>query len=154
LKIWSHKPSQKPKLLHTLKGHSRAIEDIAIDYATSSKDQIVAYTASSDRTIRKWNVSETSAREEGEPLIIHETSVYAIKVDQDDIWTCIFPSELSDSGSADKTAKRYDRVEQSAEIFQHPDFVKDVVATDGFVYTACSDENIRQWSLEVYRQEN
>jgi WD40 repeat protein len=75
--------------LHTLKGHSRAIEDIAIDYSTSSPERIVVYTASSDRTVRKWNISESIAAEDGEPLIIHETSVYAIKVDQDDLWTCI-----------------------------------------------------------------
>jgi hypothetical protein len=58
---------------------------------------------------------------------------------------------FSNSGSADKTAKRYDRVEHSQETFQHPDFVKDVVVQDSFVYTACSDEDIRQWSLEVFR---
>jgi hypothetical protein len=57
---------------------------------------------------------------------------------------------VSDLGSADKTAKRYDRTDKSQETFQHPDYVKDVVAADGFVYTACSDENIRQWSLEVF----
>lgn len=65
------------------------MEDIAIDYSTSSLERIVVYTASSDRTIRKWNISESTAAEDGEPLIIHETSVYAIKVDQDDLWTCI-----------------------------------------------------------------
>jgi WD40 repeat protein len=81
--------SQEPLLLHTLKGHSRGIEDISIDWSTSTQDQITIYTASSDRTIRKWDISATSASEEGEELIIHETSVYAIKVDQDDIWTCI-----------------------------------------------------------------
>lgn len=89
LKVWSHRNSQKPTLLHTLKGHSRGIEDIAIDYLASSKEQVVVFTASSDRTIRKWNISETTVGEDGEPLIIHETSVYAIKVDQDDLWTCI-----------------------------------------------------------------
>jgi hypothetical protein len=67
------------------------------------------------------------------------------------IYGLVFSSEKSDSdsGSADKTAKRYDRVGKSEEVFQHPDFVKDIIAVDGFVYTACSDENIRQWSLEV-----
>jgi hypothetical protein len=54
------------------------------------------------------------------------------------------------SGSADKTAKRYDRNDTSLEAFQHPDFVKDIVVVDGFLYTACSDENIRKWSLEVF----
>ena len=57
---------------------------------------------------------------------------------------------FSDSGSADKTAKRYDRAGQSVEVFQHPDFVKEIIAVDGFAYTACSDENIRQWSLEAF----
>lgn len=53
-------------------------------------------------------------------------------------------------GSADKTAKRYDRINRSQEVFQHPDFVKDIVVSGGLVYTACSDENIRQWSLDVF----
>jgi len=52
-------------------------------------------------------------------------------------------------GSADKTAKRYDRLEGSQETLEHPDFVKDVTVHGRFVYTACSDENVRQWSLEV-----
>ena len=60
--------------------------------------------------------------------------------------------EVSHSGSADKTAKRYDRIGHSEEIFKHPDFVKDIVAANGFVYTACSDENIRQWSLDVHSE--
>jgi WD40 repeat protein len=150
LKVWSHKNGREPNLLHTLKGHSRGIEDIAIDWSASSQAQVVVYTASSDRTIQKWNISESTAAEEGEPLIIHETSVYAIKVEQDDIWTCNSHSCLSNLGSADKTAKRYDRTDQSQETLQHPDFVKDIVSSDSFVYTACSDENIRQWSLEVH----
>jgi WD40 repeat protein len=151
LKVWSTKDGT---LLHTLKGHSRAIEDITIDWSSSSKDKVIVYTASSDRTIRRWKISETDAAEDGEPLIVHETSVYAVKVDQDDLWSCMLLSEsVSDLGSADKTAKRYDRTDKSQETFQHPDYVKDVVAADGFVYTACSDENIRQWSLQVVTQE-
>jgi WD40 repeat protein len=110
---------------------------------------MAVYTASSDRTIRRWNISATKASEDGDPLIIHETSVYAIKVDQDDIWTCISLPSVVNLGSADKTAKRYDRTDTSQETFQHPDFVKDIVIHDGFVYTACSDEDIRQWSMEV-----
>jgi WD40 repeat protein len=88
LKVWLHKTSTKPTLLHTLKGHSRGVEDIAIDWSASTEEKMTVYTASSDRTIRKWNISATKASEDGDPLIIHETSVYAIKVDQDDIWTC------------------------------------------------------------------
>jgi len=57
--------------------------------------------------------------------------------------------KMADVGSADKTAKRYDRTEGSSETFQHPDFVKDVIVHAGYLYTACSDENLRQWSLEV-----
>lgn len=88
LRVWKHSGSEKPQLLHTLKGHSRAIEDIAVDWTNSTKEEVTVYTASSDRTIRKWKISDSDAEEDGEPLIIHETSVYAIKVDQDDIWTC------------------------------------------------------------------
>ena len=88
LRVWSHKISEEPTLLHTLKGHSRAIEDITVDWSTCTQDSIVVYTASSDRTIRKWKISAATATEDGDALVIHETSVYAIKVDQDDIWTC------------------------------------------------------------------
>ena len=63
---------------------------MAVDYSTSSKDDVVVYTASSDRTVRKWNVSRERAFEDGEPFIIHETSVYSIKIDQEDMWTCTF----------------------------------------------------------------
>ena len=91
LRVWSaESQSKEPTLLHTLKGHSRAIEDIAVDYTTSSKDNVVVYTASSDRTVRKWNISRERAFEDAEPFIIHETSVYSIKVDQEDMWTCNF----------------------------------------------------------------
>lgn len=152
LRVWAHSnASNEPELLHSLKGHSRAIEDMSVDWSNSTQDRIVVFTASSDRTIRGWNISATTATEEGEELIIHETSVYAIKVDQDDIWTCnSSASSVANLGSADKTAKRYDRTEHTQETFQHPDLVKDVLVHDGFLYTACSDENIRQWSLDVY----
>lgn len=139
----------EPKLLHTLKGHSRAIEDISIDWSTSTSGEVVVYTGSSDRTVGKWKISEQEAAEDGEPLIIHETSVYAVKVEQDDIWTCTFLMSILTPGSADKTAKRYDRMDHSQETFQHPDYVKDISVAGGFLYTACSDENIRQWSLDV-----
>jgi WD40 repeat protein len=147
LRVWKATAGEKPTLLHSLKGHSRAIEDIAVE--TTLGNEVTVYTASSDRTIRQWKISLEDATEIGEPLIIHETSVYAIKVDQDDIWTCIALVWQADVGSADKTAKRYDRTDGSQETFQHPDFVKDVVVQGSFLYTACSDENIRQWSLEV-----
>ena len=151
LRVWSNKDQ---KLRHTLKGHSRAIQDIAIDWAASTAEQVVVYTASSDRTIRRWKVSEAAAGEDGEPLIVHETSVYAIQVDQDDLWSCMLLFvRFSNLGSADKTAKRYDRTDKSQETFHHSDFVKDLVAGVGFLYTACSDENIREWSLEVFLPE-
>jgi WD40 repeat protein len=153
LRVWScESQSKEPTLLHTLKGHSRSIEDIAIDYSALSKDNVVVFTASSDRTIRKWNISRDRAAEDGEPLIIHETSVYSLKVYQEDMWTCTLRLRLElILGSADKTAQRYDRISGSQEVFQHPDLVRDIVASGGFVYTACGDENVRQWSLDVCR---
>jgi WD40 repeat protein len=94
--IWSlGDASQAPKLLYTRRGHSRGIEDIAIDWSTSTKEQLAVYTASSDRTIGRWIVTELTATEEGEPLIIHETVVYSIKVDLDNFWTCIVSSDTA-----------------------------------------------------------
>jgi len=111
--VWSaESQSQEPTLLHTLRGHSRAVEDMAVDYSTSGKGNIVVYTASSDRTVRRWNVSRERAFEETEPFIIHETSVYSIKVDQEDMWTCTFRVSWDANCEARRIRQLSDMIEQ------------------------------------------
>lgn len=129
--------------LHTLKGHTRGILALALDTADyePTKETVTVFSAGSDREIRRWTISITSAAEvEPSPLIAHETSIDAIHFDSDgDIWTA----------SADKTAKCLSRGREWDEdaAFEHPDFVRDVAVDEetGWAVTACRDEEVRVW---------
>lgn len=138
------------KQLHKLKGHTKSLQDVAIDPlsipegASAPQDSFVLFSASSDREIRRWHISVDSAYELPEslatPILAHETSVYKIQFDSEgDLWT----------SSADKTAKHLVRSRDWGPdtVFQHPDFVRDVVVNEdlGLVVTACRDEEVRVW---------
>lgn len=140
------------KQIHKLKGHTKALQDLAIDPlslpegATEPRDSFVLFTSSSDPEIRRWHVSLDSAYELQEsveaPILAHETSVYKICFDSEgDLWTA----------SADKTAKHLVRSrdwEADTEL-PHSDFVRDVVVNEslGLAVTACRDEEVRVWDL-------
>lgn len=129
--------------LHTLKGHTRGILALALDTTDyePARESVTVYSAGSDREIRRWTLSLTSAVEvQPSPLIVHETSIDAIHFDLDgDIWTA----------SADKTAKCLSRSREWDEdaTFEHPDFVRDVAVDEevGWAVTACRDEEVRVW---------
>ena len=138
------------KQLHKLKGHTKSLQDLAIDPlsipegAAAPGDSIVLFSASSDREIRRWHISHDSAYELQEsvahPILAHETSVYRIRFDSEgDLWTA----------SADKTAKHLVRSREweADTTLSHPDFVRDVVVNEdlGVVVTACRDEDVRVW---------
>ncbi|KAK5133378.1 hypothetical protein LTR08_007812 [Meristemomyces frigidus] len=138
------------KPLHKLKGHTKAVQDLAIDPlslpegSAEPAESFVLFTASSDREIRQWHISLASAYEVSEsldkPILAHETSVYRLRFDSDgDLWTA----------SADKTAKHLVRSRdwEADTVLQHPDFVRDVVFAEqaGLVVTACRDEEVRVW---------
>lgn len=133
--------------LFVLKGHTRAIQDLAIDPLLSDPDQntIRLFSAGSEREIRQFQIPPPSQDQSDlEPLIQHETSVYKLFFDADaDLWTA----------SADKTAKCLirERKWQPDLILEHPDFVRDVVVYErgGWVVTACRDEELRVWSRAV-----
>ncbi|KAK3670937.1 hypothetical protein LTR78_009215 [Recurvomyces mirabilis] len=140
------------KPLHKLKGHTKALQDLAIDPlslpegANQPRDSFILFTASSDREIRRWHISWDAAKETSEslekPILAHETSVYKLRFDiEGDLWTA----------SADKTAKHLVRSRDwgADTVLQHPDFVRDVVVseTTGLVATACRDEEVRVWDL-------
>ncbi|KAJ9630756.1 hypothetical protein H2203_001280 [Taxawa tesnikishii (nom. ined.)] len=131
--------------LHVLKGHIRGILDLAIDPYSSSSEEIVLFSASSDREIRSWKIMQTSAQEIAAPILAHATSVNKLRFEGDvnsegDLWTA----------SADKTAAHLVRSRnwESDTTLQHPDFVRDVVFSpqDNFVVTACRDEEVRVWN--------
>ena len=140
--------------LHKLKGHVKAVLDLAIDplslpadYPTRQQaDDFVLFSASSDREIRRWHISLARAGELQEsveaPLRPHETSVWALRFDSDgDLWTA----------SADKTAKHLVRSRgwEADAVLQHSDFVGDVLPFEdlGLVVTACRDEEVRVWDV-------
>ena len=136
--------------LHKLKGHVKALQDLAVDPlsipegAAEPGESLILFTSSSDREIRRWHVSLESASELREsieePILAHDTSVYRLRFDSEgDLWTA----------SADKTAKHLvrNRGWEADTTLQHPDFVRDIgVAEDlGLVVTACRDEEVRVW---------
>ena len=145
--------------LHILKGHTRGILALAIDqfalpdlilHGTEQEKTdggtIVFFSAGSDREIRRWSLTSTSALEASPasgspwPILSHDTSVDALHFDADgDLWTA----------SADKSAKclsRRQNWEADTEL-THPDFVRDVAVDEegGWVATACRDEEVRVW---------
>lgn len=130
-----------------------AVQHLAIDPVLSNADSIVIASASSDPSIRRWNISLGGAdqvtetfhdRPEAERLTIleHDTSVYKILFDTDDedgdMWTA----------SADGTAKCLSRATNfvTADAFKHGDYVRAVVMTEQWVVTAGRDEDVKVWN--------
>lgn len=146
--IWDISPSNFGKQVHKLKGHTKALSDLAVDPLSTTADSFILYSASSDREIRRWHISLASAHELPEslstPIQPHETSIYTLhwSPDAEGLWTC----------SADKTAKylvRERNFECDGTVLTHPDFVRDVVMFEdlGLVVTACRDEEVRVWEI-------
>ncbi|KAL1602432.1 hypothetical protein SLS60_005848 [Paraconiothyrium brasiliense] len=131
--------------LHILKGHTRGILALALDPLEydAAKEEVIVFSAGSDREIRRWRVGVDAAKEVKEgpcPIIAHETSVDAIHFDSDgDLWTA----------SADKSAKCLSRSRHWEEdsSFEHPDYARDVAVDEegGWVITACRNEEVRVW---------
>ncbi|KAK4982289.1 hypothetical protein LTR66_009354 [Elasticomyces elasticus] len=144
--------------LHTLKGHARGIQDLAVDPLSLPAEggivanEITFFSAGSERDIRCWRLTADSAVETDEsaadPIFAHETSVYRLVFDSEgDLWTA----------SADKTAKHLVRTRswEADTVLQHPDFVRDIKLSNDerWVVTACRDEEVRVWdagSGELY----
>ena len=133
--------------LHVLKGHAKGLQDLQIDPLSldSENQDLMVYTAGSDREIRRFDLSAGSQDlTHTDPLLAHDTSVYKLFFDNDaDMWTA----------SADKTAKCLVREDgwKANLVLQHPDFVRDVVVYEqgGWVVTACRDEQVRVWNRSV-----
>ncbi|KAJ3062803.1 hypothetical protein HDU98_001346 [Podochytrium sp. JEL0797] len=125
-------------------GHTRPVESLVLEVAESqdvgSAPSLHIYSASSDTSIRKWDLSTGTHLQ---TLSGHQTTVHSLLLTQQDGDT----PELW-STSADKTVKRWNLEDASADsTFEHPDFVKCVVVWGGCVVTGCRDENIRVFDL-------
>jgi WD40 repeat protein len=139
--IWDP-PSTK---LHTIRGQSRAIQDLVVDPLSDPANPVI-FVATSEREILHFTLSSAEPPNlQGltlsEPIVAHETSVYRLFFDSDgDLWTA----------SADKTAKHLVREDgwKADTTLEHPDFVRDIVVHErgGWVVTACRDEEIRVWN--------
>lgn len=160
--VWDVSSGVKLQVLRG--GHSRGILDLAIDplspyftgepqYTQDVNGQqkeveggITIFSASSDRTLRRLALTIRLDRPHLEethpddPLIRHETSVYALHFDGDgDLWTA----------SADGTAKclSHERGWEPDTEIQHGDYVRAVVIDDigGYIVTAGRSEDIKVW---------
>ena len=130
--------------LHVLKGHARGILALALDPASVSEDELVLFSASSDPHIRRWSLKKDlslAAEIDSEnPILQHETSVNALRFDEDgDLWTA----------SSDGTAKCLSRERgwKDDTVLRHGDYVRDVAVDEssGLVVTVGRDEEAKIW---------
>ncbi|KAK0615815.1 WD40-repeat-containing domain protein [Bombardia bombarda] len=152
--------------LHTLqdKDHSSAgimlsLQDLAIDHhASSSPDEIILVSASSDPHIRRWRITLDAWEQLSEPdpatpgserrtILEHETTVYKLVLGSHD-------DDGDDGGevdlytsSGDGTAKCLSRLKGFAadDTFHHGGHVRAVAVTDQWVVTAGRDEDVKFW---------
>ncbi|KAL9005087.1 MAG: hypothetical protein Q9188_002107 [Gyalolechia gomerana] len=145
--VWDIRSGGK---LHVLKGHTRGVLDLAIDpiihdldeNANHGMKEAIIFSSGSDREIRRWRISFEAAEELNpeEPILAHETSVYALRFDADgDLWTA----------SADGTAKCLSRSRRfgSETTIPHNDYVRAVAIEEvgGYVVTAGRNEDVKVW---------
>lgn len=141
--------------LHTLQDsvvNMLSVQDLVIDHAASSEDEISLISASSDPHIRRWKirldgweqVTESSPDAPGterRAILEHETTVYRLVLDRDgddiDLWT----------SSGDGTAKCLSRLKNFSceDTLHHGDHVRAVAVTDQWVVTAGRDEDVKFW---------
>jgi len=103
----------------------------------------VIFSASSDRSIRRWALHPNlrDVEEKDPPIIQHETSVYDLKFSDSDeeLWTA----------SADGTSKCLSRSRkwEADTTLPHGDYVRAVALDErgGWVVTAGRDENVKVW---------
>ena len=134
--------------LHTLKGHTRGVQALAISPFEDDplKDAVDIFSGGSEREIKQWRIEPHQAVElkDSEPILEHETSVYKIRFAGEDVWTA----------SADNTARRLVLEKggwRTDTAFAHPDFVRDVLLDNSgrWAITACRDEEVRVWDIAV-----
>ncbi|CAO3575215.1 unnamed protein product [Mortierella alpina] len=137
------------------KGHVRGINDLclAVEDDNEARDddshdaeekedrgKEYLYSAGSDGTIRKWDITRGQGRGGHCAHVFkhHATTVYRVIVDSVEIW----------SASADKTAQRLDLETKKVDTtLEHPDFVKSISLAGPYVVTGGRQETIRVWSI-------
>ncbi|KAK7978321.1 hypothetical protein PG996_004364 [Apiospora saccharicola] len=129
-----------------------AIQDLTLDPESSTADELVLASASSDPHIRRWRIRLDSVEQIVEdapetpgttrPTILeHETTVYKLAFDihNDDIdlWTA----------SGDGSAKCLSRAKgfTTDDTINHGDHVRAVAFTEQWLVTAGRDEDVKVW---------
>eukprot|EP01134_Creolimax_fragrantissima_P001216 CFRG1216T1 len=116
--------------------HRRSIEAICV-----GPDADIVYTASSDGTIRMWDVRTGVC--EGE-ITGHDTSVYCMVLSGDNILY---------TGSADKTVRRWDVVaRQQTAIFKHKDWVTALCIVGSALCTGLRNGQIMVWDADDVKE--
>jgi len=167
--------------LHTLRGHTRGILSLAIaplflfsslpndddQFSNSTaRSTLELFSAGSDPSIRRWQLTPDSARELA-AVHTHATSVDAIRFhvpldatlpEDVELWTasadktaqCLTPPPSATGNVATDAATATATAASSwtpHTTLPHADFVRDVLAVpgEGLVVTACRDEGVRVW---------
>lgn len=134
-----------------------SIQDLVIDHAASTGDEISLISASSDPHIRRWKIRVDGWEQVVEPdpstpgterrtIVEHETTVYKLALphpsddydgEEVDLWT----------SSGDGTAKCLSRLRGFTcdDTYQHGDHVRAVAVTRDWVITGGRDENVKFW---------
>ncbi|KAL2116792.1 hypothetical protein VTJ04DRAFT_8960 [Mycothermus thermophilus] len=163
--VWDTQTGQRLHTLQDTQVNMLSVQDLLVDSAASTPDEVVVISASSDPHIRRWRVrldgweliEETATTDEqatdqtttaarrgaGGQILEHETTVYRLALDLSgdddlpDLWTA----------SGDGTAKCLSRARNFAceETLQHGDHVRAVAVTERWVVTAGRDEDVKFW---------
>ncbi|KAK5660966.1 hypothetical protein OQA88_12341 [Cercophora sp. LCS_1] len=146
--------------LHTLSDgvvNMMGVQSLVVDSVGGKEGEMVVVSASSDPHIRRWRVTRDGWEqvvdapdkegEERRTLLVHETTVYKLVVDEEegDLW----------SGSGDGSVKCLARAKgwKEEERLVHGDHVRAVAVTGEWVVSAGRDEDIKFWdrgSGELY----
>ncbi|KAK4190230.1 WD40-repeat-containing domain protein [Podospora australis] len=141
--------------LHTLQDavlNMMSLQDLVVDHAASTDDEVSIISASSDPHIRRWKIRADGWEQvveelpdapgtERRTILEHETTVYKLVLDHQgdevDLWT----------SSGDGTAKCLSRIRNFTceDTFHHGDHVRAVALTEQWVITAGRDEDIKFW---------
>ncbi|KAM4059254.1 WD40 repeat 2 [Hirsutella rhossiliensis] len=150
--VWDVETGRRVHIVQDPTTTMLAVQHLAIDPVLSTQDALVFASASSDPSIRRWEVTLGGYAQlpesfhdlpGAERLTIqeHDTSVYKLVFDADDdeanLWTA----------SADGTAKSLARSRSfvADDVFAHGDYVRAVLVSEHWVVTAGRDENVKVW---------
>lgn len=158
--VWDIQTGARLHILQDSLVNMLSIQDLVVDHASSTAEELVLISASSDPHIRRWKIRLDGWEQVAEPdpsvpgterrtIVEHETTVYKLALphpgeagedeeEEVDLWT----------SSGDGTAKCLSRLRRFAvdDTYHHGDHVRAVAVTREWVITAGRDENVKFWN--------